>query len=202
MYLGGKFMDNLEERLNEFTAQSDGKLFANAEVEVSIRKEEPIETLEVDTIEPTLEEQETLAMNKLGEFESKEREKIKLTEELEGLTAEYDTLLVELNNANKELVDKIEDIKNRLEVIGETQETIKEELLPLQSKLFAMDETRKTLVYNKVQSTYVAQTEKNKFDLKKFREDHGDFFNEHKDIMGPYSDISIVSDYLKITIKK
>lgn len=195
-------MDNLEERLNEFAGEPDGKLFSNAEVEVSIRKEEPIETLTVDPVETTKEEQEDLAMEKLKVYESDEREKVKLTDELEELTSKYDALLTELNNANKELVDNMESIKNRLEVLGEEQEKIKEELLPLQAKLYYMDETRKTLVYNKVQSTYVAQTEKNKFDLKKFREDHGDFFEEHKDIMGPYSDISIVSDYLKITIKK
>lgn len=187
-------MDSLEEKLNEFAGEADGKLFANAEVEVNIVKEE--------LKEPTLEEQETLAMNKLGEYENKEREKVKLTEDLEKLTNEYDNLITELNNANKELVDKIEEIKNRLEVIGEAQEIIKEELLPLQSKLYSMDDTRKTLVYNKIQSTYVAQTEKNKFDLKKFREDHKDFFESNRDIMGPYSEISIVKDYLKITIKK
>ena len=104
--------------------------------------------------------------------------------------------------ANLDLVNKINELNNEFEVADTKQEKIKEELLPLQKEIYLVNEKDKTLIYNKIQSTYVAPTVKNQFDLKKFKEEQDAFWEEHADVLRPYGKFTDVSAYLKITVKE
>lgn len=142
------------------------------------------------------------AMDKLGEYEAKEKEKTVLSGRIEEAQAKLDVLIDEVMAANFGLVNEINGLKQQLEEVEQKQEDLKKDLLPLQEKLFYTDEKEKTLLYNKIQSTFVEATVKNQFDLKKFREEETSFWEEHLDVLRPYAKITDVAEYLKITIKK
>ena len=201
-------MENLE-------ASSD-KLFVNADVDVQVTAEqtqldleEVVEEKEDEVVEehPKLSavefnEVKREAMDKLGEYEAQEKEKAILTGRLEEAMAKLDVLIDEVRAQNIGLVNEINGLQIQLEEAADKQETIKNDLLPLQEKLFYTDKKEKTLIFNKIQSTFVEATVKNQFDLKKFREEEKTFWEEHLDVLRPYAKITDVAEYLKITVKK
>ena len=222
---------NLDELLNASSDNTmTGKLFESADVEVSITKEdtneetqkeeevlvndsttngEATENQEADTEErPEMTKQEfaeqnrKLAMEKLEEYEAAEKKIAILDGEMTLLNQELEGLISKIKQDNKELIDKINAKSNEIDAVRSEQDKIKEDLLPLQREVYLVDNEDKTLKFNKIQSTYVAPTEKNQFDLKKFREEQEEFWTEHLDVMNPYAKITEVSDYLKITISK
>lgn len=191
---------NLDELLNASSSEGNtmsGSLFADADVEVTITKEEK-EMTNQDFGELNRKK----AMEKLEEYEAAELKISKLDGEMSLLNQEFDDLISKIKLENKELIDKINDKANEIDAIKAEQEKIKEELVPLQREVYLVNNEDKTLKYNKIQSTYVAPTEKNQFDLKSFREEQGDFWKENLEVLQPYSKITPVSDYIKITISK
>lgn len=215
---------NLDELLNTTVNDSNnsmtGKLFENADVEIEIKKEEPVSeepdgqmtifdvVPEEDTENREMTKEEFAAKNredamkKLAEYEDLENKNVKLDAELALLNQKLDTLISQIKIDNKELLDEINTKVNEIEANKKAQDKVKEELLPLQKEVYLVNNDDKTLKFNKIQSTYVAATEKNKFDLKKFREEQPKFWKENLAVMEPYAEITAVSDYLKITISK
>ena len=209
---------NLDELLNStYNKAVSETLYEKADVDVSVKKDDIAEGqmsipdyFEQDTENEDKEmtEQEFAelnrkkAMEKLEEYEAEEKKIIRLDGEMTLLNQELEYLISKIKQENKELIDKINDKANEIEAAKAIQESIKQQLLPLQREVYLADNKDKTLVFNKIQSTYVAATEKNQFDLKKFREEQKDFWKENLDILKPYAKITDVSDYLKITIKK
>jgi len=217
---------NLDELLNASSNNGNtmsGNLFVDADVEVNITKEVPIEEAKEETqvlandsttdgektddkeVKTTDDERElnrAKAMNKLAEYEAYQNKLSKLDGEMSLLNQELDSLISKIKLENKELIDKINSKADEIKVAQEEQEKIKADLLPLQRAAFNYDNNDKTFNYNKIQSTYVEPSEKNKFDLKKFREEQKDFWNNNLDILKPYSEITAVSDYIKITVSK
>lgn len=187
---------NLDELLSVSSEDNNtmtGKLFENVDLDVTIVKEEHSENLENCRKE---------AMEKLAKYEEYENNIVKLDGEMTLLNQQLEALIAEIKLNNKELIDKINAKANEISKQKEEQDKIKEELLPLQREVYNANNEDKTLKYNKIQSTYVAPTEKNQFDLKKFRENEESFWKENIEIMEPYSKITPVSDYLKVTISK
>lgn len=209
---------NLDELLNStYNKAVSETLYEKADVDVSVKKDDIDEGqmsisdyFEQDTEnedkEMTKQEFAELnrkkAMEKLEEYEAEEKKIIRLDGEMTLLNQELEYLISKIKQENKELIDKINDKANEIEAAKAMQESIKQQLLPLQREVYLADNEDKTLVFNKIQSTYVAATEKNQFDLKKFREEQKDFWKENLEILKPYAKITDVSDYLKITIKK
>lgn len=209
---------NLDELLNStYNKAVSETLYEKADVDVSVKKDDIAECqmsisdyFEQDTEnedkEMTKQEFAELnrkkAMEKLEEYEAEEKKIIRLDGEMTLLNQELEYLISKIKQENKELIDKINDKANEIEAAKAMQESIKQQLLPLQREVYLADNEDKTLVFNKIQSTYVAATEKNQFDLKKFREEQKDFWKENLEILKPYAKITDVSDYLKITIKK
>ena len=209
---------NLDELLNStYNKAVSETLYEKADVDVSVKKDDIAEGqmsisdyFEQDTKnedkEMTKQEFAELnrkkAMEKLEEYEAEEKKIIRLDGEMTLLNQELEYLISKIKQENKELIDKINDKANEIEAAKAMQESIKQQLLPLQREVYLADNEDKTLVFNKIQSTYVAATEKNQFDLKKFREEQKDFWKENLEILKPYAKITDVSDYLKITIKK
>ena len=223
---------NLDELLNMSGDNTmTGKLFTSADVEVTVTEEsdkneeakeetqvlannslsdgEKTENKEVKITEDReltkaefAEINRKKAMEKLEAYEAAEKTLSKLDGEMSLLNQELDSLISKIKLDNKDLIDKINAKANEIEAAKAEQDKIKEELLPLQREVYLVDNEDKTLKFNKVQSTYVAPTEKNQFDLKSFREEQKDFWKENLDILKPYSKITPVSDYVKITISK
>ena len=223
---------NLDELLNMSSDNTmTGKLFTSADVDVTVTKEsdkneeakeetqvlannslsdgEKTENKEVKITEDReltkaefAEINRKKAMEKLEAYEAAEKTLSKLDGEMSLLNQELDSLISKIKLDNKDLIDKINAKANEIEAAKAEQDKIKEELLPLQREVYLVDNEDKTLKFNKVQSTYVAPTEKNQFDLKLFREEQKDFWKENLDILKPYSKITPVSDYIKITISK
>lgn len=222
---------NLDELLNASSSEGNtmsGNLFADADVEVTVTKEEPVEEVkeetqmlvddsstdgkeenkETETIkEPEVTEEEkeenrAKTMNKLAEYETYQNKLTKLDGEMSLLNQELENLISKIKLDNKDLIDKINAKADEIKVAQEEQDKIKLELLPLQRNAFKYNKNDKTFNYNKIQSTYVEPSEKNKFDLKKFREEQKDFWKENLEVLEPYSEITTVSDYIKITISK
>lgn len=199
-------MEDLEAMLEKDITTTD-TLYTKADVEVTVTKEKPVEVETTDE-KPELTKEEFAAkckkeaMEKLGEFEELENQKVVLNGEITKASQELEALFSKVRAANIELVNKINELNNEFEVVDEKQQKIKDELLPLQKEIYLVNDKDKTLVYNKIQSTYVAPTVKNQFDLKKFKEEQDAFWKEHADVLRPYAKFTDVSAYLKITIKE
>ena len=209
-------MEELEEMFAEAQVNSNGsnKLYTNAEVDVQITKESDELIKELEELEEVISEERELtkddlakackkeAMNKLGEYESLEDRKVVLAGELKAAQQELEMQFSKVRAQNLELLDRIEKLGNDLEDVEKGQAKLKKDLLPIQRELYNLDSDEKTLVYNKIQSTFVAATEKNQFDLKKFREEQADFWKTNLEVLKPYAKITDVAAYLKITVKK
>ena len=85
---------------------------------------------------------------------------------------------------------------------NEDLDIIKQEATPVFRKVVELNNNDKTLLYGKIQATYVFPTEKHKFDLKLFIEEQKDFYIDNISYFDPYSEITQVSDYVKFTVKK
>lgn len=200
---------NLDELLHAEPSNSmSARLFETADVEVNIIKEElsDDEVMDVPSAEMTKEEfaevMRNQAMSKLEEYETLERGISTLEAQLALKNQALETLIDTIRESNKELIDSINSLAMEIESKKEEQESIKEELLPLQRHIYDANNADKTLIFNKIQSTYVLPAEQNKFDLKKFREEQKEFWEEHLDVMKSYAKITSVSDYIKVTVKK
>ena len=183
---------NLDELLNStYNKAVSETLYEKADVDVSVKKDDIAEgqmsisdyfeqDAENEDKEMTKQEFAELnrkkAMEKLEEYEAEEKKIIRLDGEMTLLNQELEYLISKIKQENKELIDKINDKANEIEAAKAMQESIKQQLLPLQREVYLADNEDKTLVFNKIQSTYVAATEKNQFDLKKFREEQKDFY--------------------------
>ncbi len=191
-------LDDLLNIESSNTSSVGDPVYENADVEVSIKRElnDNMSLLEV----AELNRKE--AMDQLAKYEECENKLTTLDGEMSLLQTELDALISKIKVDNKELIDKINNVANEIEATKAIQEKVKEDLLPLQRKAYQFNPADKTFKYNKIQSTYVAESEKNKFDLKKFREEQGDFWKEHLDTLLPYAEITSVADYLKITVSK
>lgn len=141
-------------------------------------------------------------MAKLAEYDKAQSNLVRLTDEMHELQTRLDEVISAVKLANKDLVDSIEAKASEIQDLQDNQEKVKTELLKLQRAAFNYDEKDKTFIYNKIQSTYVAPTESNKFDLKSFREKESNFWKEHLSVLEPYATIKDVADYIKVTIKK
>ena len=200
-------MNSLEEML-EATMVNDDSTVVKADVAVEVKKEP--EQLQLDLGLDEVEEKvkvdtdnlKKIAMDKLGEFDELEDRKTILSGDLTKAQQELEMLFAKVRASNIDLINKINSLTNELESIDDKQSKIKEELLPMQKELFEANEKDKTLVYNKIQSTFVAATEKNQFDLKAFREEQKDFWEKNYSLLKDYAKITNVSEYLKVTIKK
>lgn len=200
-------MNSLEEML-EATMVNDDSTVVKADVAVEVKKEP--EQLQLDLGLDDVEEKVKVdtdnlkksAMDKLGEFDELEDRKTILSGDLTKAQQELEMLFAKVRASNIDLINKINSLTNELESIDDEQSKIKEELLPMQKELFEANEKDKTLVYNKIQSTFVAATEKNQFDLKAFREEQKDFWEKNYSLLKDYAKITNVSEYLKVTIKK
>ena len=193
-------MEDLEEML--LVNDNDGIILANADVEVQVKKDESEEEKPEMTKEEYATKLKKEAMEKLGVFEELENRKTILSGDLAKATQDLEMLFSRVRAQNRELVDKIKQLEDELATTSATQDKVREELLPIQQDLYNTDNKEKTLIYNKIQSTFVAPTEKNQFDLKKFREEQNDFWKEHYNLLKDYAKITDVASYLKITIKK
>lgn len=212
---------NLDELLKSSSNTMSGNLFEEADLDVTIHKESSDEEVKEETQglvndstandeEAKNKEDETnnqeenrnKTMNKLAEYEACQNKINRLDGEMSLLNQEFDALISKIKLENKELIDKINAKSDEIKATQEQQDKIKVELLPLQRLAYQLNKDDKTFNYNKIQSTYVEPSEKNKFDLKKFREEQSDFWKENLDVLEPYSEITTVSDYIKITISK
>lgn len=221
-----EFNMNLDELLNLSTDSNmmSGKLFENADLDVVVHKEINKEEIKEETQESTNDilsngeettSEETKAeenididlkrkeaMSILGQYEEAEKKLAILNDEYSVLSQQLEALIAQVRLDNKELIDAINAKSNEIDATKAEQDSIKTALLPLQRIVYQADNEDKTLKFNKIQSTYVAPTEKNKFDLKKFKEQEPEFWNNNLNILSPYAEITTVSDYLKITISK
>lgn len=175
-------MENLEAMLKNDIAEE----VIQADVDITIVKDE---------------DNKTRTLNKLKEYEELEDKKAKVEKDLESYMEVYNKLVDEIKINNKELMDNINDVKLILEQIAMQEEDLKKDILEVQRNAFKDSEDNKKLTYNKVTSTYVEETEKNQFDLKSFRENETDFWNDNLSVLSPYAKITNVSDYIKITVK-
>ena len=226
-----EFNMNLDELLKTSTEDNSnsmsGKLFVDADVDVNIIKEQDNEEIEKEekvlvddsstneqeakneetkTIENNAVNEEELnrekTMDTLAKYEACQNKLNKLDGEMSLLNQELESLINQIKLENKELIDKINSKADEIKNVEEEQENIKLELLPLQRTAFKYNKNDKTFNYNKIQSTYVEPSDKNKFDLKKFREEQASFWKENINVLEPYSEITTVADYIKITISK
>ena len=212
---------NLDELLKSSSNTMSGNLFEEADLDVTIRKESSDEEVKEETQglandsttndeeaenkeDETNKQEETRnkTMNKLAEYEACQNKINRLDGEMSLLNQELDSLISKIKIDNKDLIDKINAKADEIKAAEEEQEKIKVELLPLQRDAYNFNKDDKTFKYNKIQSTYVEPSEKNQFDLKKFREEQLDFWKNNLEILEPYSKITQVSDYIKITISK
>lgn len=179
---------NLEEELKDFV---------NSEVQ----SEEQIKTnfegveADVDVVSVKEESQKDLAINELKKYESVLDNNALLEKQLEEVEAKISELC-------PDLVKERQDILNKISDNGSLLKAIQSESLKYFANAVAQDENNKTLVYNKVQGTYVYPTKKYSFDLRSFVEEQNQFYTENIALLNSYSTISDVSDYVKITVKK
>lgn len=191
---------------NESNVVSNSEIL-NAEVEVNTIQAEVEADGKVleEIIEENLSDNETDSnkirtsiMNDLAGYEAAELNTNKLK-------IQRDELMMKLRETNPTIFEEIDKVDADLSLVSITQDNIKKTLKSKFSELLNItqdDELNKTLVYNKVQATYVYPTKKHSFDLKKFISEENEFYIDNISIMSPYATISDVSDSVKITIKK
>lgn len=162
------------------------------------------ENADTEVIISNIESSKDSVMHRLAIYESLENTKNDYQTALERIEQKKNEMLEEFAKNNEEFRQLLEDsqkVSLDIEEVKQEQETLKTEILTFQRDAYADSEDNKSLTYNKVTATYVLPTEKNSFDLKKFREEQTDFWNDNQDILGTYAKITPVSDYVKLTIK-
>lgn len=160
--------------------------------DIKVIKDVVQEALEAHSEEKTSRE---IALDKMKEYEETNARKVKLDSEIADLE-------IEIRKACPEMFDKLDKLNEQLKKEEARMKEIATESTPFFAQAVREDEDNKTLLYGKIQATYVYATEKHQFDLKSFIEEQNDFYTEHLSLLDSYSTISKVSDYVKYTIKK
>ena len=185
---------NLDEIINDVSNSMTIGLDISSGVDIQINKDDTVSMVQ----EPSFKDK---AMEELKKFEELQNKKEQLEAQLTLANGDLDILISKIKVDNKELIDKINSLANEIKSLTDEQNDIKETLVPLQKGAFEANDKDKTLIYNRIQSTYVEATEKNQFDLKSFRTEQKDFWEKNLDVLRPYAKITNVSDYVKVTIK-
>ena len=185
---------NLDEIINDVSNSMTVGLDISSGLDIQINKDDTVSLVQ----EPSFKDK---AMEELKKFEELQNKKEQLEAQLTLANGDLEVLISKIKVDNKELIDKINSLANEIKDLTDKQSDIKDALVPLQKGAFEANDRDKTLIYNRIQSTYVEATEKNQFDLKSFRTDQKDFWEKNLDILEPYAKITKVSDYVKVTIK-
>ena len=185
---------NLDEIINDVSNSMTVGLDVSSGLDIQINKDDTISMVQ----EPSFKDK---AMEELKKFEELQNKKEQLEAQLTLANGDLEVLISKIKVDNKELIDRINTLANEIKSLTDEQNDIKETLVPLQKGAFEANDKDKTLIYNRIQSTYVEATEKNQFDLKTFRVEQKDFWEKNLDVLRPYAKITNVSDYVKVTIK-
>lgn len=182
---------SLLDELDEMLVNNDNVVTASADIKVI--KDEPLDvSINQDTLEKTFKDN---IMNYLKEYEETTDDKVKLENEISEIEDK-------IREAVPELYAKLDILNVNLDEKNKKLKAISSACVDDFRSAVALNEDMKTLVYNKVQGTYVYPTKKHQFDLKAFIEDNKEFYTENLSILDPYSKITDVADYVKITVKK
>lgn len=185
---------NLDEIINDVSNSMTIGLDVSSGLDIQINKDDTVSLVQEQSFKDK-------AMEELKKFEELQNKKEQLEAQLTLANGDLDILISKIKVDNKELIDKINSLANEIKSLTDEQNDIKETLVPLQKGAFEANDKDKTLIYNRIQSTYVEATEKNQFDLKSFRTEQKDFWEKNLDVLRPYAKITNVSDYVKVTIK-
>lgn len=171
---------------------NNDSLATKASTDIKVVKDVVQEALEAHSEEKTSRE---VALDKMKEYEETNARKVKLDSEIADLE-------LEIRKICPDMFDKLDKLNEQLKKEEARLKEIATESTPFFAQAVKEDEDNKTLLYGKIQATYVYPTEKHQFDLKSFIAEQNDFYTEHLSILDPYSTITNVSDYVKYTIKK
>lgn len=185
---------NLDEIINDVSNSMTIGLDVSSGLDIQINKDDTVSLVQEQSFKDK-------AMEELKKFEELQNKKEQLEAQLTLANGDLEVLISKIKVDNKELIDKINSLANEIKSLTDEQDDIKETLVPLQKGAFEANDKDKTLIYNRIQSTYVEATEKNQFDLKSFRTEQKDFWEKNLDVLRPYAKITNVSDYVKVTIK-
>lgn len=147
------------------------------------------------TTEEDIRDKREKALLKLKEYED-------VTSDINKLNLEREDILSEIRKSCPELVSKLEENEAATKLKDDKLKIIASEALPFFRIITNYSEDNKTLIYGKVQGTYVYPSVKHQFDLKSFIEEEKDFYTDNISMFDPYSKITNVSDYVKFTVKK
>lgn len=185
-------LESLEEMLNELDTgvsansdtikSTDNSDILEADVDVNIVKDSNI----------TFREK---VINKLKDYED-------ITNSQAKLEVEKEEVMNSIKKACPELFDRISKLDNEILAKDNQIDEMKKSITPLFEKAIKESSDNKTLLYGKVQGTYVDSTKKHSFDLKSFIDENKDFYTNNISIFDPYSKITDVAAYTKITVKK
>ena len=183
---------NLEETLDGL--DSNDSLITKASSDIVVTKLDESEPLEGtnETAKVTPREE---AFKILSKYEIKVRE-------IDDISAKIKDVQSKIEETCPELFKEIKTLENDLAKKNEDLDIIKQVATPVFRKVVELNNNDKTLLYGKIQATYVFPTEKHKFDLKSFIEEQKDFYIDNISYFDPYSEITQVSDYVKFTVKK
>lgn len=185
---------NLDEIINDVSNSMTIGLDVSSGLDIQINKDDTVSMVKEKSFKDK-------AMEELKKFEELQNKKEQLEAQLTLANGDLEVLISKIKVDNKELIDRINTLANEIKSLTDEQDDIKETLVPLQKGAFEANDKDKTLIYNRIQSTYVEATEKNQFDLKTFRVEQKDFWEKNLDVLRPYAKITNVSDYVKVTIK-
>ena len=181
-------IDNIESLIS---ANTDS-LATTASSDIKVVKDVVQEALETHSEGKTCRE---IALDKMKEYEETNARKVKLDSEIADLE-------IEIRKACPEMFDKLNKLNEQLKKEEARMKEIAVESTPFFAQAVEEDEDSKTLLYGKIQATYIYPTVKHQFDLKSFIEEQNEFYTEHLSVLDPYSTMTKVSDYVKYTVKK
>lgn len=171
--------------------KSDSKVMNNLGVEASTEIKTVVEPKE-ESKEITFREK---SINLLKDYEE-------ITKENSNLSKKIEDIQNSLRELHPDLYEQIDAINLTIASNESRLKQIASDACPLFEGAIKEDEENKTLVYGKVQGTYVYPTEKHQFDLKSFIDENKEFYTDNISILDPYAKITPVSAYVKFTVKK
>lgn len=181
-------IDNIESLI----AANTDSLATTASSDIKVVKDVVQEALEAHSEGKTCRE---IALDKMKEYEETNARKVKLDSEIADLE-------IEIRKTCPEMFDKLDKLNEQLKKEETRMKEIAAESTPIFARAVEEDEDNKTLLYGKIQATYVYPTVKHQFNLKSFIEEQNEFYTEHLSVLDPYSTMTEVSDYVKYTVKK
>ena len=186
--------DNLlEKELEDLLSSSStstlkDSMITEASTDVVVKKDE-------DTSNEDEKSPRDVVLDKIKEYESVSKEKAKIDSQIEEIEEQ-------IRQACPELYSKLDELNTKSKSNADRLKEISSETTPFFAKAVEIDEEDKTLIYGKVQATYIYPTTKHQFDLKSFIEEQNEFYTDNISIFDPYSTFTEVSGYTKFTIKK